>query len=198
MSARNGRHDSSLMTAFLSRSAVFSTDRDGVIRGWNAACAQITGFAASEVESRPCWEVLAGVDRSGIVCHRRCSIRRDLRCGFPMECGTLTIRTRFGPKQVTISTIVLHDGAETTVLHTVADAAPSAAGLKGASYDPGLTRRQSEILELLAEGVGARDIAGRLALSEPTVRNHIQAILRALGCHSQLEAVARARALTVD
>lgn len=198
MSARAGRRDSSHMTTFASRSAVFSTDRDGVIRSWNRACALATGFAASEVEGRPCWEVLAGVDDSGIVCHRRCSTRRDLRCGFPMECGTLTIRTRFGAKRVTISTIVLHKGAETTVLHTIDELPARAAGSTSTSREPGLTPRQSEILELLGKGVGAREIAGRLSLSETTVRNHIQAILRALGCHSQLEAVAHARALTAD
>ena len=46
------------------------------------------------------------------------------------------------------------------------------------------------MLALLAEGVQARAIAARLGLSEATVRNHIRLILRKLGCHSQLEAVA--------
>lgn len=39
-------------------------------------------------------------------------------------------------------------------------------------------------------GVQAREIADRLGLAEPTVRNHIRLLLRKLGCHSQLEAVA--------
>jgi DNA-binding NarL/FixJ family response regulator len=59
----------------------------------------------------------------------------------------------------------------------------------------GLTPRQRQVLALLAEGVPAKVIAVRLGLAEPTVRNHIRAILRALGCHSQLEALARARRL---
>ena len=183
------------MTALRSKSAVFSTDRDGLIRDWNAACALITGFPRSEVEGRPCWEVIAGEDEGGIVCHRGCSIRRELRCGFPMGCGTLTIRTRFGPKRVEISTIVLDEGAATTVVHIVDEPATSSAGLHRATCNTELTRRQGEILDLLTAGVGARDIADRLVLSETTVRNHIQAILRALGCHSQLEAVAHARTL---
>jgi DNA-binding NarL/FixJ family response regulator len=53
-----------------------------------------------------------------------------------------------------------------------------------------LSTRQNEVLELLAEGVPAREIATRLGLAEATVRNHIRLILRKLGCHSQLEAVA--------
>ena len=56
-----------------------------------------------------------------------------------------------------------------------------------------LSRRQREVLELLDHGVRARDIGVRLGLSEATVRNHIRELLRRLDCHSQLQAVARAR-----
>jgi len=56
-----------------------------------------------------------------------------------------------------------------------------------------LSPRQSEVLGLLAEGVGAQAIARQLGLSESTVRNHIRDLLRRLDCHSQLQAVARAR-----
>ena len=52
----------------------------------------------------------------------------------------------------------------------------------------------------IASGCGillppAKVIAARLGLAEDTVRNHIRAILMALGSHSQLEAVAKARVL---
>jgi DNA-binding CsgD family transcriptional regulator len=60
---------------------------------------------------------------------------------------------------------------------------------------PSLTRRQRTVLEMLAEGKPARRIAAELQLSEMTVRNHIRAILRELGCNSQLAAVAEARRL---
>ena len=53
-----------------------------------------------------------------------------------------------------------------------------------------LSARQRQVLELLAEGVPARGIAATLGIAEATVRNHIRLILRKLGCHSQLEAVA--------
>jgi len=56
-----------------------------------------------------------------------------------------------------------------------------------------LTSREFEVLALLGEGMQAKAIALRLGLSETTVRNHIHSILRKLGCHSQLEAVAVAR-----
>ena len=56
-----------------------------------------------------------------------------------------------------------------------------------------LTARELEVLGLLARGLRAGAIAAALGLSIATVRNHIRAILRKLGCHSQLEAVAEAR-----
>lgn len=60
---------------------------------------------------------------------------------------------------------------------------------------PELTARQMEVLELLAEGKGVEEIRKNLYLSQATVRNHVRSLLRALGAHSQLEAVARARKL---
>jgi DNA-binding NarL/FixJ family response regulator len=56
-----------------------------------------------------------------------------------------------------------------------------------------LSPRQREVLGLLARGVRAREIGSSLGLSEATVRNHIREVLRRLDCHSQLQAVARAR-----
>jgi two-component system, NarL family, nitrate/nitrite response regulator NarL len=51
-----------------------------------------------------------------------------------------------------------------------------------------LTRRETEILALLVEGVPTRAIADRLGLSANTVRTHIQSMLGKLGVHSRLEA----------
>lgn len=62
-------------------------------------------------------------------------------------------------------------------------------------WAPELTARQMEMLQLLAEGNGVGEICQKLYLSKATVRNHIRALLQALGAHSQLEAVARARKL---
>lgn len=55
---------------------------------------------------------------------------------------------------------------------------------------PHLTPRQTEVLRLLEQGRSTHGIANELHLSVETVRNHIRHILRALGVHSRLEAVA--------
>jgi len=41
----------------------------------------------------------------------------------------------------------------------------------------------------------AKMIAARLGLAKATVRNHVRGVLGALGVHSQIEAVAKARRL---
>jgi PAS domain S-box-containing protein len=56
-----------------------------------------------------------------------------------------------------------------------------------------LTPRQSEVLRLLQRGYSTDQIAAELNLSPETVRNHVRHLLRALGVHSRLEAVAVAR-----
>ena len=55
-----------------------------------------------------------------------------------------------------------------------------------------LTKREHEVLELLAEGLSNRSIASRLEISEHTVKYHVNAILRKLGAQSRTEAVVRA------
>jgi PAS domain S-box-containing protein len=52
-----------------------------------------------------------------------------------------------------------------------------------------LTRREYDVIRLLAEGRSAKDIADELYISRSTARKHIQNILTKLGLHSKLEAV---------
>jgi DNA-binding NarL/FixJ family response regulator len=52
-----------------------------------------------------------------------------------------------------------------------------------------LTRREIEVLQLLADGGTNSEVAEKLHLSVNTVRNHVQNILSRLGAHSKLEAV---------
>ena len=54
-----------------------------------------------------------------------------------------------------------------------------------------LTPRESEVLQLLADGLGNREIASRLGISEHTIKFHIRSILGKLGASSRTEAVSR-------
>jgi two-component system nitrate/nitrite response regulator NarL len=58
-----------------------------------------------------------------------------------------------------------------------------------------LTPREHEVLQFLAEGLANREIARRLAITEHTVKSHVDAILGKLDAHSRTEAVTRAARL---
>jgi DNA-binding CsgD family transcriptional regulator len=60
-----------------------------------------------------------------------------------------------------------------------------------------LTTREIEVLRLIAEGAGSRDIATRLGISYATVRSHIRSVGAKLGVHSKGEAVTRAKQLAI-
>lgn len=53
-----------------------------------------------------------------------------------------------------------------------------------------LSRREADVLQLMADGSSNQEIAEQLHLSHHTVRNHVQHIFARLGAHSKLEAVA--------
>jgi DNA-binding NarL/FixJ family response regulator len=55
---------------------------------------------------------------------------------------------------------------------------------------PALTRREQEVLQMLAAGLDARLIAREMNISVNTCRGYVKSLLAKLGAHSQLEAVA--------
>ena len=59
----------------------------------------------------------------------------------------------------------------------------------------GITPRQLEILDLLAEGLPNKVICQRLSLSEDTVKTHLKALFSSLDCHNRTECVTQARKL---
>ena len=58
-----------------------------------------------------------------------------------------------------------------------------------------LTERELEILRLMASGIGNREIAAALALSEGTVKNHVSSIFSKLAVSDRTKAVLRAIAM---
>jgi DNA-binding NarL/FixJ family response regulator len=58
-----------------------------------------------------------------------------------------------------------------------------------------LTERELQILRLMASGIGNREIAAALALSEGTVKNHVSSIFSKLAVTDRTKAVLRALAM---
>jgi DNA-binding CsgD family transcriptional regulator len=54
-----------------------------------------------------------------------------------------------------------------------------------------LTRRQSEVLDLMTSGLSNAEMAERLVVALPTVKSHVRAVLRASGAVNRSDAVAR-------
>jgi LuxR family transcriptional regulator, regulator of acetate metabolism len=61
----------------------------------------------------------------------------------------------------------------------------------GSGLEDDLTRRELEVLAMLAEGETNAGIARRLIVSEDTVKTHVKHILRKLGVHNRSQAVSR-------
>ncbi|HEY6305229.1 MAG TPA: LuxR C-terminal-related transcriptional regulator [Candidatus Angelobacter sp.] len=55
--------------------------------------------------------------------------------------------------------------------------------------DLGITRRELEILELIAQGMSNREIAGKLYVSENTVKTHSSRVFDKLGARRRTQAV---------
>ena len=66
-----------------------------------------------------------------------------------------------------------------------------------AANPAGLTRRQVEVLELLAQGLSNPEIAARLSLSAKTVEHHVSALLAKLEVGSRRQAAGAARRLGI-
>src|SRR5438477_11988792 len=75
-------------------------------------------------------------------------------------------------------------------------ALPSAQQASAVFSAPGasLTRREQEVLRLLATGASNQDIARTLVIELPTVKKHVSNLLGKLGATSRTQAIALARA----
>ena len=73
------------------------------------------------------------------------------------------------------------------LLEDSAGEAPGGPGARGAA---GLTPRELEVLRLVAQGLGDKEIASRLTLSEHTVHRHLSNVRTKLGLPSRAAAVA--------
>jgi DNA-binding NarL/FixJ family response regulator len=83
----------------------------------------------------------------------------------------------------------LHEGAPLVSPRVITSLFNHIANRQGESRrrSAGLTRREEEILELMAEGYSNKEIANQLFLQHQTVKNHVRAIFHKLDVHNRFE-----------
>ena len=84
-----------------------------------------------------------------------------------------------------VGLVVLHPDA----LHSVLSPIRSGEQPALESSDQILTLREIEVLRMIAEGLGNKEIASKLRISDHTVKFHISSIFAKLGASSRAEAV---------
>lgn len=158
----------------------FVTDRRGMLTWMNDSARRAFG----DVAGRAIDELVAPEHVTRV----RQALDRKLRGDIPVTDYTVDVLTADGRRRrAEVSTVRVPNG---DYFHAVFGVARPTTAASAGPRHVDLTPRQHEVLQLLAEGASTDEIASRLHLSKETVRNHIRGILRGLGAHSRLEAVA--------
>jgi PAS domain S-box-containing protein len=183
----------------------FAIGPDGKVVLWNRAAEKVLGYTAREALGRLCCDLFVGYDDSGNrLCYQGCHVMSLVKMGDPVQSFDMRTRTKAGrPIWLNLSTLTVPAGRPggplTVHLFRDVTATKELLGLvqerlaRPAMADPTadvLTRRELEILRMIATGVSTKAAADKLHVSPATVRNHVQNILGKLGAHSRLEAVA--------
>lgn len=91
-----------------------------------------------------------------------------------------------GMEQVMQGNYFMDTSVSHQVVKKLAGIPPRETVLPESAYDA-LTAREQEVLTLLAEGLGIRQLADRLFISPKTVENHRANIMRKLGLHTTID-----------
>jgi len=186
---------------------VFVIGGDGRVLLWNRAAEKMLGYSSRDVVGRQCCDVFAGLDDSGNrLCYPGCQVVTLVKMGEPVQSFDMRTRTKSGRGiwlNVSILAVDSGKGSPPLTVHLFRDVTAAKELLTlvherlSASHSVGspngsLTRREVEVLRLMADGRSTRATAEALHVSPATVRNHVQNVLAKLGVHSRLEAVAYA------
>jgi len=95
------------------------------------------------------------------------------------------------PDQMRIAIEAATSGFVILPSHEVAAVVPASAPQSRplAELPEALTKREREVLQMLASGLGNKEIAARLSISEHTAKFHVASILGKLGASTRTEAV---------
>ncbi len=199
--------------------AAFVLDPNGVIAAWNKAAEGLFAVHANDAIGKFCSQVLHGVDECGRVCGTECVVKEHVLKHDPLSNYDIRVDTPAGQHwcNMTVLMASAEGSARGYTLHVarlndlqkrfenlmrdfvVAETDLPAAKVKelvtikrSATHMAELSKRETEVLRLLAKGKTTPQIAADLFISQTTVNNHVQHILKKLSAHTRLEAVRRA------
>lgn len=196
----------------------FVVNKNQHIIFWNQAAQKILGYPSNKVVGRPCYEMLRGCNEKGqAICHHNCRVVTTALNGDPVSDFDVVTCTKSGNMRWVNVSILTAPPAQSEpvplIVHLFRDAtqakqhqqlvnemfstaheqpsAPTPQTNSGSApeHDPRLTRRELEVLTLLAQGLSTTQISEQLSISTTTVRNYIQNVLHNFQVHSRLEAV---------
>ncbi len=110
------------------------------------------------------------------------ALRAGVRGVLPREVTPEQLRAAL--EAAAAGLVVVHPSEVDAVLPAVVGSSPPVDEL----LEP-LTRREREVLQMLAGGLANKEIAARLAISDHTVKFHVASILGKLGASTRTEAV---------
>jgi DNA-binding NarL/FixJ family response regulator len=110
------------------------------------------------------------------------ALRAGVRAILPRQATAVEI---VAAVEAAAGLVALHPDAVDALI----PAAAAARTLPGPPPHQALTPREIEVLSMMAEGLGNKEIAWRLGLSEHTVKFHVSAIFAKLNAASRTEAV---------
>ena len=110
------------------------------------------------------------------------ALRAGVRAVLPREVSSEQLRAAL--EAAAAGLVVVHPSEVNAVLP-----APSAVSSPARELPEPLTPREREVLQMISAGLGNKEIAGRLAISEHTVKFHVASILGKLGASTRTEAV---------
>jgi two-component system, NarL family, response regulator YdfI len=110
------------------------------------------------------------------------ALRAGVRAVLPREVTPEQLRAAL--EAAVAGLVVVHPSEVNFVLP-----APAAVSSPAREVPEPLTPREREVLQMISAGLGNKEIAGRLSISEHTVKFHVASILGKLGASTRTEAV---------
>jgi DNA-binding NarL/FixJ family response regulator len=110
------------------------------------------------------------------------ALRAGVRAVLPSEVSGEQLRAAL--EAAVAGLVVVHPSEVSAVLP-----APAALSSPTRELPEALTPREREVLQMISAGLGNKEIAGRLSISEHTVKFHVASILGKLGASTRTEAV---------